>query len=113
MNAVKRLMVLDEGQIVARIDKNTLPDLDDVLLEMIDGAVDEGMSWLEDVYEDDEPTRLTSADERYAEARVNHRRISPCFCGDHGWHIDSVHEDEDGMPDRPNGRGAFLAVMFE
>ena len=113
MSAVKRLILLDEGQLLARIDKHNLPDLDDVLLEMADGAIDEGMYWMEDVHELDEPTRLTSADVRYAEASVRHRRISPCFCGDHGWHLDSVHEDEDGMPDRKSGRGAFLAVMFE
>lgn len=115
MSAVKRLMVLDEGQVVARVDKHLLPDLDEVLLEMYSEIVKDPhgqMYWLADEQEEDHPTRITSSTWAL-EARVNHRRISPCFCGDHGWHLDSVHEDESGMPDRPDGRGAFLAVVFE
>lgn len=109
MSAVKRLYVLDEGQIVARIDKRELPDLDDVLLEMLAGAVDEGANFIEDDLWDDIPSRLGMP----GQADVRHRRISPCFCGDHGWHMDWVREDEDGMPSGSDGRGAFLAVMVE
>ncbi len=113
MSAIKRLEVLDEGQVFARIDKHDLPDLDQVVLEIYAGLVASGsMASLEDDQWDDEPTRISTWDGG-REARVSHRRISPCFCGDHGWHLDSVHEDENGMPDRPDGRGAFLAVMFE
>lgn len=106
MPDVKKLYVLDEGQIVARIDKRVLPDLDAVLLEMLTGALDEGAYFIENDHEDDLPTRLGVP----GEARVRHRRISPCFCGDHGWHMDWVSEDENGTPNRPDARGAFLAV---
>lgn len=106
MSAVKRLYVLDEGQVVARIDKRELPDLDDVLLEMLAGALDEGAYFIEEGQFEDWPSRLGMV----SEASVRHRRISPCYCGDHGWHMDWVHEDENGMPDCADSRGAFLAV---
>lgn len=106
MSATKRIASLDEGGIFARIDKHELPDLDDVLLEMVEHRRDEE-EWGYFDWQDDIPTRVG-----YGEATVGHHRISPCWCGDHGWHIDPVHEDQDGMPDRPSGRGAFLAVMF-
>lgn len=109
MSAAKRIAPLDEGGIFARIDKHELPDLDDVLLEMLIDAHSEPIYWAEGDQWDDVPTRFMSSQQ---EADVRHLRISPCFCGEHGWHIDTVHEDEDGMPDRPSGRGAFLGVMF-
>ena len=108
-SATKRIAMLDEGQIFARIDKHELPDLDAVLLEMLEYAADETDSSFYWAIEDDEPTRLGMA----GQASVKHRRISPCSCGDHGWHLDWVREDEDGMPNRSDGRGAFLAVMVE
>lgn len=106
MTATKRIASLDEGGIFARLDKHVLPDLDDVLFEMLEHRRDEDY-WIGDDWEDDVPTRIARG-----EADVRHLRISPCYCGDHGWHIDTVHEDEDGMPDRKDGRGAFLGVMF-
>lgn len=107
MRATKRIAGLDEGGIFARIDKHVLVDLDEVLLEMVEHRRYEG--WVEDDWEQDFPTRISLTPQ---EADVRHLRISPCYCGDHGWHIDTAHEDEDGMPDRPDGRGAFLGVMF-
>lgn len=106
MNAAKRIEVLDEGGIFARIDKHILPDLDDVLFEMAEYLRDRN-DWTVLDWDDDLPTRVGNG-----EPTIGHHRISPCWCGDHSWHIDPVHEDEDGMPDRPSGRGAFLAVMF-
>jgi hypothetical protein len=107
MSATKRIETLDEGGIFARIDKHVLPDLDDVLLEMIEHRRYQD-GW-DDWDDEDQPTMIS----RTAEATVKHKRISPCFCGDHGWHLDWVHEDEEGMPDRSDGRGAFLAVTFD
>lgn len=107
MSATKRIASLDEGGIFARLDKHVLPDLDGVLFEMVEHRRDEDY-WVDDDWQDDLPTRIAYGEE----AHVRHLRISPCHCGDHGWHIDTVHEDEDGMPDRADGRGAFLGVMF-
>lgn len=109
MSALRRLYVLDEGQVVARIDKHNLPDLDDLALEVLDAAIDEGAWWLEDVEWDDAPTRITSG----SEPVIRHRRISPCSCGDHSWHMDWVSEDENGMPNGTDARGSFLAVEWD
>lgn len=108
MSATKRIASLDEGGMFARIDKHTLVDLDEVLFEMVEHRRDEDY-WTEEDWQDDRPTVLSF---QQPEADVRHLRISPCYCGDHGWHIDTAHEDENGMPDRKDGRGAFLGVMF-
>lgn len=107
MRATKRIASLDEGGIFARIDKHVLVDLDQALFEMVEHRRDDD-GWDYD-WEEDCPTRISL---RPQEAEVRHLRISPCYCGDHGSHIDTAHEDENGMPDRADGRGAFLGVMF-
>ena len=105
---LKRVYLLDEGDVVARVDMHVLPDLDALLLDLYRALPDEGAYWVEFDQQDDLPTRVGPG----PEAVVRHFRIDPCSCGDHGWHLGWAHEDAEGWPDRADARGAFLGVMF-
>lgn len=105
--AIRRLM---EGQVLARLDWRDLPDLDDLALEVLASPDEADGLWWE--WEDDYPTRISGGDHPTAnagEARVGWFRTSPCWCGEHGWHLDALGDDR---PQTPAGRGAFMGVEW-
>jgi hypothetical protein len=104
---VTRIHSLIEGQIAVRFDYKNLPDLDDLMLEIAREVDDERWGWM---FEDDTPTRFAQSDEPL---RWEWTKISPCWCGEHGWHWDSrkVPDDKDWLADRPKGR--FLSIQWE
>lgn len=93
---------LVEGDVGVRIDKDHLPDLDDLMLDVVREEMD--YLWF-----DDDPTVI---DAHQTEPEWQWVRISPCFCGEHGWHWDSrrVPDDKDLLEDRPARR--FVALHW-
>lgn len=113
---------LTEGQLGVRLDYRDLPDLDMLMLDIWQDYDNEhGYHYGDPDADDDEPTR-------FAEQREPHwqwTKISPCFCGEHGWHWDSrsaetwprrqleaglVEGEPDMLIDRPKGR--FIALEW-
>lgn len=102
-----RLHRLMDGEVVARVDWRELPDLDDlaldVLAEIASDAFDAHDGMMLDEWADDEPTRIAWG----GAARVDWRRTSPCWCGEHGWHMDRLAPGDAERPLR-----AFLAIEW-
>lgn len=114
--------LLDDGQIAVRLDYNRLPDLDDLMLDIWKDQDESEYARLGNPCpEDDAPTAF----HRYSEPAWQWAKISPCFCGEHGWHWDSRSAERwtqrqldaglmDGEPDllvdRPRGR--FIAMEW-
>lgn len=111
-------LIESSGPLV-RIDKHNLPDLDDVMLEVLmhpdvhDELVYEwepvSTSWGSS---DDVPTYMPGYS-RGGEPRVGYFRKNPCACGDgHTFDLGEVPMDDDGRPVGKAARGAFLGVYF-
>lgn len=102
MTKVLRVHELIEGQVTARINWRDLPDLDDLLLEIA-----RDIEWEHQTWDDDEPTRISDT----REAEFQWAKISPCFCGEHGWHWDERRVDpEKPLEEHPPRR--FLALSW-
>lgn len=100
-----KIHLLTEGQTAVRLDYRNLPDLDDLMVEIARFQDWEDSKW---EWDEDEPTRIASD----AEPRWQWTKISPCWCGEHGWHWDSrsVPDEKDLLADRP--RGKFVAMEW-
>lgn len=114
-----RFYRLDEGQIAVRLDRDHLPDLDALMLDLAQWLDDETGGWQ---WEDnDNPTRIPGD----REPAWQWAKISPCWCGEHGWHWDArsavawpkrhldaglVTGEPDMIADRPKGR--FIAMEW-
>ena len=117
-----KIYMLAEGQIAVRLDYRNLPDLDMLMLDIWAQYADETACWIGDPTEgDDEPTRFAP----HVEPEWQWAKISPCSCGEHGWHWDPrsaerwpqrlldaglVEGEPDMMIDRPRGR--FVALEW-
>lgn len=100
-----KVHLLTEGQVAVRLDYKNLPDLDDLMVEVLRAQDWEDQHW---DWEDDEPSRITSV----SEPMWQWTKTSPCWCGEHGWHWDSrrVPDEKDLLDDRPKGR--FVAMEW-
>jgi len=117
-----KIHLLTEGQIAVRLDYRDLPDLDMLMLDVWKEYDAEGPWRFGNPDEDsDAPTRIPGG----AEPAWQWTKISPCFCGEHGWHWDSrsavawpkrlldaglVEGEPDMIADRPRGR--FIALEW-
>lgn len=117
-----KIHMLTEGQIAVRLDYRNLPDLDMLMLDIWQEYDDATWSRYGDPEEDDDrPTRIPGD----AEPAWQWTKISPCHCGEHGWHWDSrsatswpkrwldagnVEGEPDMIADRPRGR--FIALEW-
>lgn len=92
---------------LVRLDRNALPDLDTLLLDIY---ADPALSHETRAdMEEDWPTRLPGG----AEGRVGVYRKNPCACGGgHGFELGEVDMDDDGIPVGRAARGAFLGIWF-
>lgn len=113
---------LTEGQIAVRLDYRNLPDLDMLMLDIWRERDDEtGYRYGDPSEDDDEQTRFATQ----REPDWQWTKISPCYCGEHGWHWDSrsavtwpkrqvdaglVEGEPDMIADRPRGR--FIAMEW-
>ncbi|UAJ78347.1 hypothetical protein IT072_13880 [Leifsonia sp. ZF2019] len=94
---------------LVRIDKHNLPDLDDLLLDIL--AHPETQSELRWHWVESDPA--TALHSRGGEAHVGYFRKNPCACGDnHTFDLGEVGMDEDGNPVGRAARGAFMGVYF-
>ena len=115
-----KVYLLDEGQCAVRIDYQNLPDLDMLMLDIWQDVDSERAFRFGDT-PDDEPTKFAAE----SEPEWQWSKISPCFCGDHGWHWDSrsavtwpkrqldaglVEGEPDMIADRPPRR--FVALEW-
>jgi hypothetical protein len=106
---------IEESGPLVKIDKRNLPDLDDLMLDILmrpEVHQDALYEWEPLVYgvTDDIPTRIPSA---YGEGLVGYYRKNPCACGDgHGFDLGEVPMDDDGKPVGRAARGAFMGVYF-
>jgi hypothetical protein len=117
-----KIQTLDEGQIVVRLDYRNLPDLDMLMLDVWQHLDDEtGYRYGDPSEVDDAPTHFAAL----GEPEWQWAKISPCYCGEHGWHWDSrsavewpkrqieaglVEGEPDMIADRPRGR--FIALEW-
>lgn len=117
-----KIHMLTEGQIAVRLNYRDLPDLDMLMLNIWQEHDDEtGYRYGDPAEGDDEPTRFAVQ----SEPEWQWVKISPCHCGEHGWHWDSrsaidwprreleaglVEGEPDMLIDRPRGR--FVAVEW-
>jgi hypothetical protein len=117
-----KVYLLDEGQKGVRLDRDTLPDLDMLMLDIwrdIDNETE--FRYGDPDEESDHPTRFAQD----AEPAWQWTKMSPCYCGEHGWHWDSrsadtwpkrhldaglVEGEPDMIADRPKGR--FIALEW-
>lgn len=101
-----RIHALIEGQVAVRLDWRKLPDLDDLMLDILQERIDSGDDYI--YIDDDEPTTFNST----PEPDWQWTKISPCWCGEHGWHWDSrrVPDEKDLIEDRPRYR--FIAMEW-
>lgn len=109
----------DAGGMV-RIDRHNLPDLDDLMLEVlmhpdVRETLDE--QWEEQLWpgsEEDRATAIPHCDSWYrGEAEVGCYRTNPCTCGEeHSFDMAPVEMSEDGTPTGKGARGSFMAVYF-
>lgn len=103
---------------LVRIDKHDLPDLDDLMLDVLmhpDIYAEAIYEWEPALYPwgtaDDVPTSIPSYSR--GEAVVGYFRKNPCACGDgHGFDLGEVGMDDEGNPVGKAARGAFLGVYF-
>lgn len=95
---------------LVRIDKHNLPDLDDLMLDILadqDTQMEVRFWW----YDEDPATSVPRASA--GEAEVGFYRKNPCACGDgHGFDLGYVSMDDDGKPVGKAARGAFMGVYF-
>jgi hypothetical protein len=107
-----KIHILTEGQVAVRLDWRHLPDLDDLMVEVVreQGMWDGSAYWWA---EDDEPTQIRPGGPN-PEPEWQWTRISPCGgnCGEHGWHWDSrrIPDGKDLIEDRPPRR--FVALEW-
>lgn len=117
---IKKFWPIEEAGGLARIDRHNLPDLDDLMLEVLmlpetREALDE--QWEDQVYpggENDRPTAVPYCDRWHrGEAEIGYFRTNPCMCGEeHTFDLGTVEMDENGEPMGGAARGAFLGVYF-
>ena len=100
---------LIEGQVTVRLDYRHLPDLDMLMLD-IWHELDEDRSirYGDPEPDQDDPTQIDPV----SEPVWQWVKISPCWCGEHGWHWDShrVTDEQDLLADRPKGK--FIAMEW-
>ena len=117
-----RVQTLNEGQVVVRLDYRVLPDLDMLMLDIWQYLDDEtGCRYGNPCESDDDPTSFAVT----AEPAWQWAKISPCYCGEHGWHWDArsaeswpkrqieaglAEGEPDMIVDRPRGR--FIAMEW-
>lgn len=108
MSAALNVWPIEYSGPLVRIDKHNLPDLDDLMLDILSDPElhsDLGPYWVEN----DIATAVTN----YGEARVGYFRKNPCACGDgHRFDMGEVPMDDDGNPIGKAARGAFMGVYF-
>lgn len=113
-----KMWEIEESGPLVRIDKHKLPDLDDLMLDVLTtpGIVDRNREIWEDAADDgeDRPTSIPDTDTWYlGEALVGFYRTNPCTCGEeHQFDMAEVPMDGDGQPLGAAARGAFLGVFF-
>lgn len=94
---------------LVRVDKHNLPDLDDLMLDILadpEVRAEVTLHWVEE----DGPT--TVMDGR-GEGEVGFYRKNPCACGDgHTFDMGYVRMDDAGNPVGKAARGAFMGVYF-
>jgi len=124
---------IEESGPLVRLDRHALPDLDDLLLDVLAHQRAERLGydpydepwWDGDRYTITDPERgrtynvggdrATSIPgcEMPGEASVGFYRKNPCACGeDHSFDMAEVPMDDDGSPAGRAARGAFLGVHF-
>lgn len=121
-----KIHLLTEGQIAVRLDYRDLPDLDTLMLNIWQEHDDEtGYRYGDPTEGDDEPTRFAAQ----SEPDWQWVKISPCHCGEHGWHWDARSAEHwpraglgvaadlptrqgepDLIADRPKGK--FIAIEW-
>ena len=117
-----RFWSIEEAGGLVRIDRHNLPDLDDLMLEVLSipeiaernaerwhDAFDDGRE-----YAQDRATSIPDTDNwSGGESVVGFYRTNPCSCGDdHTFDMGEVPMDDDGNPTGRAARGAFLGVYF-
>lgn len=111
---------IEEAGGLVRIDRHNLPDLDDLMLDVLmHPEVRERLEeqWEEQTWPGDEEDRATAVpdcDRWYGgEAVIGFYRTNPCTCGEeHSFDMASVDMSEDGEPTGRGARGSFMAVFF-
>jgi len=112
MNGIKTIDAIQESGPLVHLDKNHLPDLDDLMIDVLvwQGGQNRFDEW--DTDAGDFPTQIFDS-YYYREASVGWYRKNPCACGDeHKFDMDSVAFDDDFVPQGPAARGAFVGVYF-
>jgi hypothetical protein len=108
MSAALNVWPIEYSGPLVRIDKHNLPDLDDLMLDILaHEEVQSDLRW--HWAEHDIATAVTN----YGEAEVGFFRKNPCACGDnHTFDLGGVGMDDDGNPVGKAARGAFMGVYF-
>lgn len=108
MSAALEVWPIEYSGPLIKIDKHNLPDLDDLMLDVLATlSFETEMRW---DWEDDAVTRIAGD---WSEASVGFYRKNPCACGDgHGFDLGYVGMDDEGKPVGKAARGAFMGVYF-
>lgn len=114
MSAIKKLWPIEESGPLVRMDSRNMPDLDDLMLEILQHAelrdvLSDDWQWV--MEGEDVPTRIPTGYKR--EPEVGWFRTNPCVCGEgHTFDLAGVPVGDDGKPVGRGARGAFMAVYF-